>query len=396
VTTAGAPPRPLEGAGISAGLMVLLSVTLLATAGTIHLHTPMLVELGRHFGADAADVGWVATLSFAGYVAGTIALVPIGDRADKRRLIISKMAVLVVALLAMAAAPTLTVLAAGSFVVGVCASVSQDVIPFVAEFAAPAERGHAVGTLLSGLFVGILLGRISGGLIATYLGWRWAYVLPAGLIAALLPLVVAHVPSAPGRTRLGYAALMRSLVQLLRDHPELRRASAIQALLGVGYGGFWATLAQMMATLHGLGPTAAGLIAIPGAAGALLARPAGRAMDRYGATPTVIAAACLVIAAYCAYALVWFSVAAIAVAAALLDSGIRSAAVANQTLITNLDPAARSRSNTVFTAHTFGGYSVGAFIATLAWVHAGWFGVCLSGLTFAIAALAVQLRARRA
>lgn len=396
MTTAGAPPRPLEGAGISAGLMVLLSVTLLATAGTIHLHTPMLVELGRHFGADAADVGWVATLSFAGYVAGTIALVPIGDRADKRRLIISKMAVLVVALLAMAAAPTLTVLAAGSFVVGVCASVSQDVIPFVAEFAAPAERGHAVGTLLSGLFVGILLGRISGGLIATYLGWRWAYVLPAGLIAALLPLVVAHVPSAPGRTRLGYAALMRSLVQLLRDHPELRRASAIQALLGVGYGGFWATLAQMMATLHGLGPTAAGLIAIPGAAGALLARPAGRAMDRYGATPTVIAAACLVIAAYCAYALVWFSVAAIAVAAALLDSGIRSAAVANQTLITNLDPAARSRSNTVFTAHTFGGYSVGAFIATLAWVHAGWFGVCLSGLTFAIAALAVQLRARRA
>ena len=388
------PPRPLEGAGISAGLMALLSLTLLATAGTIHLHTPMLVELGRHFGADAADVGWIATLSFAGYVAGTVVLVPLGDRYDKRRLIVGKMAVLIVALLAMAAAPTLTVLAAGSFVAGVCTSVSQDMIPLVSEFAAPAERGRAVGTLLSGLFLGILLGRISGGLITSYLGWRWAYVLPAGLIAGLLPLVIAKVPSVAGKTRLGYAALMRSLVQLLRDHPELRRASAIQALLGVGYGGFWATLAQMMATLHGLGPTATGLIAIPGAAGTLLARPAGRAMDRYGATPTVIAAVCLVIAAYFAYALVWLSVAAVAVAAALLDSGIRSAAVANQTLITNLDPAARSRSNTVWTAHTFGGYSVGAFVATLAWVHAGWLGVCLTGLTFAIVALAVQLRGR--
>jgi phosphatidylglycerophosphate synthase len=119
-------------------------------------------------------------------------------------------------------------------------------------------------------------------------------------------------------------------------------------------------------------------------------------MDRYGATPTVIAAVCLVIAAYCAYALVWWSVAAIAVAAALLDSGIRSAAVANQTLITNLDPAARSRSNTVWTASTFGGYSVGAFVATLAWVRAGWLGVCLTGLIFAVAALVVQLRGRRA
>jgi MFS family permease len=138
------------------------------------------------------------------------------------------------------------------------------------------------------------------------------------------------------------------------------------------------------------------LIAIPGAAGTLLARPAGRAMDRYGATPTVIAAVCLVIAAYFAYALVWWSVAAIVAAAALLDSGIRSAAVANQTLITNLDPAARSRSNTVFTAHTFGGYSVGAFTATLAWVHAGWPGVCLAGLSFAVIALGVQLRGRRA
>jgi len=375
--------------------MALLSVTLLATSGTIHLHTPMLVELARHFGADAADVGWIATLSFAGYVAGTVALVPLGDRADKRRLIIGKMALMIVALLAMAAAPTLTVLAAGSFVAGVCTSVSQDMIPLVSELAPPTERGRAMGTLLSGLFLGILFGRISGGLMASYLGWRWAYVLPAGLIAGLLPLVIANVPSVPGKTRLGYAALMRSLVQLLRDHAELRRASAIQALLGVCYGGFWATLAQMMATLHGLGPTATGLIAIPGAAGILLARPAGRWMDRYGATPTVIAAACLVIAAYLAYALVWFSVAAIAVAAALLDAGIRSSAVANQTLITNLDPAARSRSNTVFTAHTFGGYSVGAFVATLAWVHAGWPGVCASGLIFAIAALLVQLRAGR-
>ena len=395
MTTPGPPLRSLEGVGISAGLMALLSVTVFATSGSIHLQMPMLAELGREFRADAAAVGWVATLAFGGYVAGTVFLVPLGDRSDKRRLILGKMAVLILALLAMAAAPTLAVLAAGSFVAGVCTSVSQDMIPLVSELAAPAERGRAVGTLLSGLFLGILFGRISGGLIAAHLGWRWAFVLSAAMVASLVPLAVARLPSTPAKTRLGYWALIRSAGQLLRDHAELRRASAIQALIGVCYGGFWATLAQMMAMLHGLGPSATGLIAIPGAAGALLARPAGRWMDRYGARPTVIAATGLVSAAYGVLGLAGLSVAAVVVGAALLDSGVRSSAVANQTLITNLDPAARSRSNTVFTAHTFGGYSVGAFIATAAWVHAGWLGVCATGLAFSVAALLVQLRAGR-
>jgi predicted MFS family arabinose efflux permease len=371
--------------------MTLLTVTVFATAGTIHFQTPLLPEFGREFGAGAAEVGWVATLSFAGLLAGNLFLAPLGDSFDKRRLILAQVGCLIVAMLAMAAAPTLPVLATAAFVTGVVASVSQHIVPMVAELATPGERGHAVGTVLSGLFLGILFGRIGGGFLGSYLGWRWVYVVSAAMLVAMLPALVARLPSMPAKTQLAYGALMRSLAGLLRTRADLRRASAVQFLLGICYGGFWATVAQMLVSLHGLGPTAAGLIGIPGAAGVLVARPAGRWMDRSGPTPVVTAGICLVTAAYLTFGLAGVSVAAVVIGAALQDCGLRSAMVANQALVTGADPNTRSRSNTVFAVHVWSGNSVGALVASIAWAHAGWLGVCTTGVVASLAALAIYL-----
>jgi len=107
------PPRALDR-----GLMVLLAVAVFAGAGTIHYQTPMLAAFAAEFHADAAAAGWVATLTFGGFLAGTIFFVPLGDRFDKRRVVLAQLAVLIPALLAMAAAPSLAALAAAGLVVG--------------------------------------------------------------------------------------------------------------------------------------------------------------------------------------------------------------------------------------------------------------------------------------
>jgi predicted MFS family arabinose efflux permease len=170
----------------------------------------------------------------------------------------------------------------------------------------------------------------------------------------------------------------------------LRRASLTQLLLGIGYGGFWATLAPMLASVHALGPTVAGLIGIPGAAGILIARTAGRAMDRSGAGPVVATGIALVMGAFAVFALGQWWVAALALGAALLDCGLRAAMVANQTLVTSVDATARSRFNTVFAAHIWGGNALGAVLATTALTRAGWLAVC--ALAFASATLALLLQ----
>jgi predicted MFS family arabinose efflux permease len=376
--------------------MILLAVSVFAGAGTIHYQTPMLGAFAVEFNADAAAAGWVATLTFGGFLAGTIFLVPLGDRFDKRRLILAELAVLIVALLAMAAAPSLATLAAASLVVGITAGFAQLIIPLTAELAPPETRGRVMGALLACLFLGILFGRVAGGLFAHFLGWRWTYVAAAVMLLALAPALVLWLPSMPSKTQLGYGRLMRSLGEFLRDNATLRRASAIQFLLGISYGGFWATVAPMMLAFHGFGPAQTGLLAIPGAAGILVSQPAGRWTDRRGAFPIVTAGVALVLAAYVAFAFAPLWVGAVIAGAVLLDCGLRSALVANQTLITSVAPGARSRFNTVFGAHIWGGNAVGAFLASTALAHYGWLAVCAIAVSASCVALLMQWRWRGA
>ena len=380
----------------SRNLLILLAVSVFAGAGTIHYQTPMLAAFAAEFHADAAATGWVATLSFGGFLAGTIFLVPLGDRLDKRRVILAQLAVLIPALLAMAAAPSLFALAAAALFVGVSACFAQVVIPLAAELAPPEKRGRVMGTLLACLFLGILFGRLAGGLIAQFLGWRWTYVAAAAMLLALAPALALWLPSMPSKTKLSYARLIGSLFGYLRDNATLRRASTIQFLLGISYGGFWATVAPMMLALHGFGPAQTGLLAIPGAAGILMSQPAGRWSDRYGAFPIVTAGVCLVLAAYVVLAFAPLWIGAVIAGAVLLDSGLRSAMVANQTRITAVAPDARSRFNTVFGAHIWGGNAVGAFLASTALAHWGWTAVCAIAVSASCVALLLQWRTRGA
>ena len=389
-----APGAGPERSAVGRGMMLFLAVTVMITAGSVHFQTPLLAEFGRVFNADAATVGWVPTLTLGGFLTGTLFLVPLGDRYDKRWIILAKFVCLMASIFVIAVAPTLTVLAAASFAAGVSASVSQDILALVAELVEPSERGRAIGTALSGLFIGILLARVGSGAMASLVGWRWTYALYGILLAGFLPVLLVRLPGAALGAGLAYGALMRSLVAMLRERADLRRASIIQFLLGICYGGFWATLAQMLETLHGLGPAYAGLIGIPGAAGVLIARSAGRWMDRSGVRPVVSAGAALVIAAFLVFGLAGLTVVAVVAGAALLDCGLRTAMVANQAYIIGLDPAARSRSNTVYAVHVWGGNATGAFIMSMAWTLVGWLGVCIVGIVAASAALTVQRSAR--
>jgi predicted MFS family arabinose efflux permease len=299
---------------------------------------------------------------------------------------------LLVAVVTMALAPSLPVLWVASFIIGISTSLSQHVVPLVADLAEPQARGGAVGTVLSGLFLGILFARVVGGIVAATLGWRWMYVISLVMLMAIAVALLARLPRAPARTTYRYGELMRSLVHLLVTNAPLRRASATQFLLGLGYGGFWATIAPMMQVLHGLGPTATGLIGIPGASGILVARSAGKWMDRRGARPVVATGIALVMGSFVVFGFGVLSVLALVIGAVLLDCGLRAAMVANQTLVTSVDAKSRSRLNTVFAAHVWGGNAVGAFVASTAFTHFGWWAVC--GISFMAAALAMLLHRR--
>jgi predicted MFS family arabinose efflux permease len=240
------------------------------------------------------------------------------------------------------------------------------------------------------MFIGILFARIAGGLIAAHLGWRWSYVFSTGLHALLVVALLAWLPGTKSTTQLSYRELLWSIFTIFKRHGNVRRAVAIQFLLGICYGGFWAVVAPMMALLHHVGPAQAGLIGIPGAAGILVARPAGRWMDRSGAVPVVTTGVCIMIAAWLVFGFAAMSMGFVVAGAILLDCGLRTAMVANQTLVNASVPDSRARANTIFGMHVWCGNAVGAFLTSTAFAHYGWLAVCAIAMTASIGALLIH------
>ncbi len=372
-------------------LIALLIVSAFIVAGGIHYQTPMLAAIAAEFEADAAATGWIPTLSFGGMLAGIVFFVPLGDRIDKRRLVLYKIVVLLLAQAMMAMAPSIAVLAAGSLITGICSSLIQSFIAITAETAQPEHRGRALGTQLTALFSGILFARIVGGLIATHIGWRYSYALSAGMLFMIIPVLWARLPSTRPTSQASYRDLLWSIYRLLRTHGGIRRAAAIQFMFGICYGGFWAVAAPMVAALHLLGPTAAGLIGIPGSAGILVTRAAGRWMDRAGLMPVVLAGILSMLAAWVAMGFGVWSIAAVVVGAMLLDCGLRTAMVANQTLVNSAVPDSRARANTLFGLHVWGGNALGAFLLSWTFAQFGWLAVCGVAMTAVVIALLIHL-----
>ena len=366
-------------------------VSAFIVAGGIHYQTPMLAAIAAEFQSDPATTGWIPTLSFGGMVVGTLFFVPLGDRIDKRTLVLCMIVMLMLAQALMAAAPSIAVLAAGSLVSGICSPLLQNFIAITAEIARPEERGRALGTQLTAMFSGILFARIAGGLIATYLGWRYSYVLSAGMLLVVTSVLWARLPGTQPASRATYRDLMWSMFRLLRAHGGIRRAVAVQFMFGICYGGFWAVAAPMLAALHRVGPATAGLIGIPGAAGILVARPAGRWTDRAGVNPVVLAGICSMLAAWIAMGFGVWSIVAVVVGAALLDCGLRAAMVANQTLINTAVPDSRARANTLFGVHVWTGNAVGAFLMSWTLAHYGWLAVCGVAMAASVIALLMHL-----
>ncbi|WP_332741431.1 MFS transporter [Hydrogenophaga sp.] len=383
-------------AGLSPGLTLLLATGAGLGVASIYYSQPMLGVLGEDTGASAQTLGLVPTLTLLGYALGILLTSPLGDRHDRRTLILIKVVLLVASLLAAAMSPSVAMLLAASLAMGVAASLAQDIVPAAATLAPEAERGKVVGTVMTGLLLGILLSRVVAGFTAEHLGWRATFLGAALATTVLGAALWRFLPHFKPTTQLPYGALLGSLLTLWRQHAALRRAVFAQALLAVGFSAVWSTLAIW---LHGapfhLGASAAGAFGLAGAAGALAAPLMGRLADRHGAHAITLLGSGIAAVSFAAMALIpWLphDLQLVWLAATVLgfDLGFQSALIAHQTLIYGIDPGARSRLNAVLFVSMFSGMALGAALASALFAHWGWMAV--SALASGAAVLALLVR----
>ena len=384
---------------LSAPLVFTLAAGAGLSVASIYYSQPMLDIISKQFNAGIGAVGMVPMLTQAGYALGILLLAPLGDRHDRRTIIFIKGLMLVAALLLCGFSGGLSALLIASFITGLTATVAQDIVPASAALAPERSRGKTVGTVMTGLLVGILLSRVVSGVVAEYFGWRTMYMI-AALAVLLITLTLWRVLPrfAPG-TSVSYPRLLLSLVHLWRHHQTLRRAALAQGLLSVGFSAFWSTLALMLSDRFHLDSAVAGAFGLAGAAGAMAAPLAGSFADRIGPARVTQAGAALVTLSFALMFLLPLlpmpaQLALIVLCTIGFDLGVQATLVAHQTLVYGLAPEARSRLNALLFTVVFIGMATGAALGSLALAHWGWNGVVALSTLAGAAALAVRFASR--
>ncbi|HFZ1707717.1 TPA: MFS transporter [Citrobacter sedlakii] len=381
-------------------LILVLALGAGFSVAAIYYSQPLLPLMGEDPGMSITGMGLVPTLTQVGYASGILFLLPLGDRFDRRMLILIKSVVLALLLLICSVSESASSLLLVSLLIGMAATMAQDIVPAAAILAPEGKQGKTVGTVMTGLLLGILLSRTVSGLVGEAFGWREMYQLAAVSIALAGLLLWKALPPFAAHSTLNYPALLGTMAQLWRRYPALRRAALAQGALSVAFSAFWSTLAVMLAEHYRMGSAAAGAFGIAGAAGALAAPLAGHLADKMGVEKVAQLGALLVTLSFAVmYALPFLSAPGqwvlIALCAVGFDLGLQSSLVAHQNLVYSLEPQARGRLNALLFTVVFIGMALGSVVGSQVYARANWPGVVTLATLCGAVALAIRMTAKR-
>lgn len=364
------------------------------SVANIYYNQPMLEVMTASFPGSRA-IALIPTATQLGYALGLLLLVPLGDKFDRRRLIVWQFLLLALASVLAALSPSAPLLLIVSVLIGCGATAAQQIIPVAASMSGVGQRGAVVGTVMSGLLSGILLSRTVAGLVADAAGWRMMFWLSVPLALAGAAFMARMLPACMPEQSVRYVTLMRSLLTLWREERALRKATFVQGVLFASFSAFWSVLALYLSVgSHPLGAAAAGLFGVIGVAGITAAPFAGRMADRVGSRPVIIAGVLLTLLSWGVFS-IWTSVTGLIVGVILLDLGVQSALVAHQHVIYGLREAARGRINTLFMGGMFLGGALGSTGAMAAWMHGGWSLVAVFAIGLTLLAVVAVLWKRQ-
>ena len=376
-------------------ILLMATATGLAVASNYYAQ-PLLHSIAQHFGLTTATAGSIVIAAQLSYGAGLLLLAPLGDLFEQRRLIVSMIAIATVGLLISAFAPSLMWLLIGTTLTGLFSVVAQVLVPMAAGLSDPSERGRVVGTLMSGLLLGILLARTAAGFMATLGDWRSIYLLAAALMALSAIALARALPERHQHAGLKYPALIGSVFRLFVDEPVLRLRSLLGLLSFCLFALFWTPLAFLLAAEpYHYSDAVIGLFGLAGAAGALAANWAGRLADRgKGSLGTTVGLLALVLA-WVPLVFAQVSLAALLIGVLVLDLAVQLVHVSNQNAVIALRPEARNRLNAGYITCYFIGGALGSLLGTQLFQAHGWNGIVVAGLVIGGVALVVWLWVER-
>lgn len=224
--------------------LAVYAIAIGRSVAAVVYHQTMVKLIAVGLQVPSADLWAASVATQAGYASGLVLGLPLGGMLQARRLMPAVVFTLGVDLALLSVVPSLAFFCGVDYSVGVLSIGAQLLIAQTAKTAAPEERPHIVGTLLSALFAGLVLSRALSGLIAEQIGWRSFYLM-AGLTTCAVGIVLRGLIPRTISAGLRYGPLIRSLTLIWFGNPELRRIAGAGACLFTALSGVWANVASM-------------------------------------------------------------------------------------------------------------------------------------------------------
>jgi predicted MFS family arabinose efflux permease len=355
----------------------------------IYYNQPILKDIAAGFGLKAGNVGLISVFSQAGYGLGLFFLTPLGDKFDRKRLILILHFLLVAVLAGMTFANSINAVYAMSLMVGLLGVAAQVILPMAASLD-PGNRGKNVGIIFTGILIGILFARVFSGFISQWLGWRYVYGISGGMVLVMAVLIFTSLPDKKSDFSGHYGQLLQSTLLQLKRFSLLRRTALLGGLVFGVFSSFWTTLTfQLSGPPFNYRTDTIGLFGILAIGGALLAPVFGKLADKGNPARSQVWTVVLIIAGVLLVKIFPGSLIALIVAVLLLDIGVQATQVTNVATIYTLDASAHSRINTGYMTSYFIGGAVGTLAGVLCWRTGGWALVTWQMLLWSLLALGV-------
>ncbi|MBL7736943.1 MAG: MFS transporter [Chitinophagaceae bacterium] len=370
---------------ISVRQTALMSVTAGVCVANIYYNQPLLKDMADSFHTSERIIGNMAVLAQAGYGLGLFFLTPLGDKMNRRKLILLLQWLLVLALLGMTFSNNLHVTIAMSLLVGIFSVAAQVILPMAAHLS-PHNKGRTVGIIFMGILTGVLAARVFSGFIAEWLSWRYVYGIAAAMVLATSVALYRSLPDITAVFNGSYPDLLRSTLKQLKRFPLLRQTAFLGALMFGVFCSFWTTLTfYLSGTPFRYTTDQIGLFGVLAIFSALLAPMFGKLADQGDANRSRLLAVMLVIGAIVISYFYPDTLWTVVIAVLMLDLGVQAVQVTNVAVIYTLDETAHSRINTIYMTSYFLGGAVGTYSGLLFWQWGKWNAVCLQLLIFSIA-----------
>src|SRR5476649_2060817 len=358
------------------GLVMLFAFCCGAIVANIYYAQPIIGLIAPDIGLSNTLASMIVSLTQIGYALGLFFLVPLGDLLENLRLMGA----------AFAQQPNVFMIV--SLLVGFSSVSVQILIPMAANMAPEHSRGRVVGSIMSGLLLGILLARPLSSLVADHFGWRAVFGSAAALMLIISVVMGTAMPRRVPDHKATYGQLLLSLWTLLRNQPVLRQRAFYQACMFATFSLFWTAVPLELVRSHGLSQTQIAIFALVGAIGAIAAPIGGRLAD---AGHSWIISLCALLFAGLSFvpSLIHpaYSVIGLAITGIVIDFCVQINMVQGQRAVYALDANSRGRLNALYTTSIFVGGSVGSAIASVLYDHGGWMWIVIAGSAFPLLAL---------